>query len=96
MHGINAIRITGRILNKSIPIGADIGLVRVMTRIFIISTIAARVEAGIKDSKASVRQQLLLVMASVLLEPVLVMTSVPLQPLVGTIEPLVVLARKPR
>ena len=54
MRGINAIRITGGLLNKSIPIGADIVLVSVMTRIFIISTIAARGKVGIKDSMASV------------------------------------------
>jgi hypothetical protein len=54
MRGINKILITGRILNKSIPIGADIALVSVMTRIFIINTIVARGEAGIKDSMAFV------------------------------------------
>ena len=54
MLGINAILITGVILNKSIPIGADITLVSVMTRIFTISTIAARGKVGIKDSRASV------------------------------------------
>ena len=53
MRGINAILITGRLLNKSIPIGADITLVSVMTRIFIINTIAARGKVGIKDSMAS-------------------------------------------
>ena len=57
MRGINAIRITGRLLNKSIPIGADIASVSVMTRIFIISTIAARGKVGIKDSMASVRRR---------------------------------------
>jgi hypothetical protein len=65
MRGINAIRITGGLLNKSIPIGADIAWVSVMTRIFIINTIAAKGEVGTKES-----------MASVLLEPLLVMTFV--------------------
>ena len=54
MPGINTILITGRVLIKSTPIGADIALVSVMTRIFIIRTIAARGEVGIKDSRASV------------------------------------------
>ena len=49
-----AILITGRLLNKSIPISADTTLVSVMTRIFIINTIAARGKVGIKDSMASV------------------------------------------
>jgi hypothetical protein len=66
MRGINAIRITGSLLNKSIPIGADIASVNITTRIFIISTIAARGKVGIKDSMASVPLQPLLVMASVL------------------------------
>jgi len=52
MRGISAILSTGGILNKSIPIGADIALVRLMTRIFIINTIAARGKAGSKDSMA--------------------------------------------
>ena len=71
MHGINTIRITGRILIKSIPIGADIALVSVMTKIFIIRTIVARGKVGIKDS-----------MESVLLEPLLVLPSVLLKALV--------------
>lgn len=66
MRGINAIRITGRLLSKSIPIGADIASVNIMTRIFIISTIAARGKVGIKDSMASVHLQRLLVMKFVL------------------------------
>ena len=85
MRGINAILITGGILNKSIPIGADIALVSVMTRIFIINTIAARGKVGIKDS-----------MASVLLEPLLVMTFVLLGPgpdVRPGLEPLVLAAR---
>ena len=67
MRGINKILITGRILNKSIPIGADIALVSVMTRIFIINTIVARGEVGIKDSMAFVLPRLL-VQAFVALE----------------------------
>ena len=47
------ILITGRIFSDSIPIGADTMLVSIMTRIFIISTIVARGEVGIKDSMAS-------------------------------------------
>ena len=77
--GINAILITGRISNKDIPIGADITLVSVMTRIFITSTIVAMGKVGIKDS-----------MASVLLEP-LVPAFVALELLflvVLTLEPL--------
>jgi hypothetical protein len=62
MCGINAIRITGRPLNKSIPIGADIASVSVMTRIFIINTIAGTARGGIKDSMAPVPQQPLLAM----------------------------------
>jgi hypothetical protein len=69
MPGINAILITGRLLNKSIPIGADIALVSVMTRIFIINTIAGTGRGGIKDSMATVPQQPLLVERFVLLEP---------------------------
>src|SRR5659263_98695 len=75
MRGINAILNTGRVLNKGIPIGADIALVSVMTRIFIIRTIAARGKVGIKDSRASVLLEPLLVMISVV-GPILVMTSV--------------------
>jgi len=54
MRGINTILITGKILSDSIPIGADTELVSIMTRIFIISTIVARVEVGIKASMAFV------------------------------------------
>jgi len=79
MCGINATLITGRILNKGIPIGGDIASASVMTRIFIINTIAARVEVGIKDSKGCVPPQPLLVMASVLPE-LLVMAFVNLKP----------------
>ena len=53
-------------MNKSIPIGADIASVNITTRIFIISTIAARGKVGIKDSMASVHLQPLLVLAFVL------------------------------
>jgi hypothetical protein len=62
MRGINAILITGRLLNKSIPIGAAIASVSVMTRIFIINTIAGTARGGIKDSMAPVPQQPLLAM----------------------------------
>lgn len=88
MCGINAILTTGRILNKSIPIGGDTGLAGIMTRSFIISTIAARVAVGIKDSKAAVPRQPLPVLASVLLEP-MALASV-------TRKPRVVPAYKPR
>jgi hypothetical protein len=54
MRGINEIHITGRILLNGIPIGADTELVSIMTRIFIISTIVARVAVGIKASKGLV------------------------------------------
>jgi hypothetical protein len=67
--GINAILITGRLLNKSIPIGADIALVIAMTRIFITSTIVARGKVGIKDSMVFVLLELLLVPAVVPLRP---------------------------
>ena len=57
--GINAILITGRVLNSSIPIGAAIASVSVMIKSFIISTIMARGEVGIKDSRAGVLPQFL-------------------------------------
>ena len=50
IRGINKILITGKIFSDSIPIGKDTTPVSVMTRIFIISTIVARVKDGIKDS----------------------------------------------
>ena len=87
MCGISAILITGKILSKGIPIGGDIGPVGIMTRNFIISTIAARVEVGIKDSKAAVPRQPLLVLASVLPEPMPLASVTP--------EPRVVPAYKP-
>jgi len=49
-RGIREIRITGRIFIKVIPIGADTNLAAVMTRNFIMSTIVARAEVGIKAS----------------------------------------------
>ena len=52
MRGIRDILITGQIFSDSIPIGADTKLVSIMTRIFIINTIAAKGEVGIKDSMA--------------------------------------------
>jgi hypothetical protein len=48
--GIMGILITGKILLGRIPIGTDTNMVAFMTRIFIISTIVARVEVGIRDS----------------------------------------------
>jgi hypothetical protein len=54
MRGINTILITGKIFSGGIPIGADIKPVGIMTRIFIISTIVARVAVGIKASMGSV------------------------------------------
>jgi hypothetical protein len=50
MRGIRDIRITGIIFSDTIPIGADTTLVSIMTRIFIISTIVARVAVGSKAS----------------------------------------------
>ncbi|MGO9175603.1 MAG: hypothetical protein ACLQED_05605 [Desulfobaccales bacterium] len=41
-------------MSDSILIGADTKLASIMARIFIINTIVARVEVGIKDSMASV------------------------------------------
>ena len=76
MRGIRVILIIGQIFSDSIPIGADTKLVSIMTRIFIINTIAARGKVGIKDSMAFVLLESFLVMMSVLLEPPLVMTSV--------------------
>jgi hypothetical protein len=78
MRGINTILITGKIFSDSIPIGADTEPVSIMTRIFIISTIVARVAVGIKAS-----------VAFVLPEP-LVLALVNPQPLVrgNTPEPL--------
>src|SRR5664280_2724604 len=54
IRGINKIRITCRVLHKSIPITVGTMLVRLMTRIFIMPTIVARGKAGIRDSMASV------------------------------------------
>jgi hypothetical protein len=100
MRGTDTILITGRILIKSIPIGADIASVSVMTRIFIINTIAARGKVGIKDSRASVLLEPLvlvfvalelLVLVFVLVEP-LIQPSMPLEALVLAVlslEPLV-------
>ena len=48
------ILITGKVFSGSIPIGADIEPVSITTRIFIISTIVARVAVGIKASMGSV------------------------------------------
>jgi hypothetical protein len=49
IRGINKILNTGRLLLKSIPIGATTVMVSVMTRIFIIGTIVARAKDGRKD-----------------------------------------------
>src|SRR5208337_243150 len=56
IRGIRDILNTGVILSDSILIGAGTRLVTSMTRIFITSTIAARGEVGIKDSRGSVPQ----------------------------------------
>jgi hypothetical protein len=77
MRGIRAIRITGGILNKSIPIGADTALVSAMTRIFIIRTIVAREEVGIRESMASVLPRFK-VLPFVTIEPQVVLASKPL------------------
>ena len=82
------ILITGRILNKSIPIGADITLVSVMTRIFTISTIVARGEAGIKDSMAFVLPRLLVQAFMALEQPALAFVLLKLLDLVILPEPL--------
>ena len=50
MRGIKGILITGMIFSNSILIGADTNLASIMARIFIINTIAAREQVGIKDS----------------------------------------------
>ena len=52
IRGIRDILITGQIFSDNIPIGADTMLVSIMTGIFIIGTIMARGEVGIKDSAA--------------------------------------------
>ena len=78
--GINRILITGRVLNKSIPIGAGTMLVSIMTRIFIIPTIVAKGEVGIRDSMASVLLGLP-ALAAILLAP-LAQPCVNLEPLV--------------
>ncbi len=54
MRGINKILITGIIFSDSILIGAITTPVSIMTRIFIIATIAARGKAGTKASTALV------------------------------------------
>ena len=55
MPGINATRTTGRLLNKGTPIGVDIALVSVMTRIFITNTIAGQGEGWNKGVPSGVR-----------------------------------------
>jgi hypothetical protein len=50
--GIMDILITGKIFSDSILTGTDTKLVTIMTGIFIIGTIMARGEVGIKDSMA--------------------------------------------
>lgn len=52
IRGIRDILITGQIFSDNIPIGADTTLVSIMTGIFIIGTIVARGEVGIKDFMA--------------------------------------------
>ena len=49
IRGINKILNTGRLLIKSIPIGATTVMVSVITRIFTIGTIVVRVVGGRKD-----------------------------------------------
>jgi hypothetical protein len=88
MPGINAIRITGRLLNKNIPIGADIASASVMTRIFIINIIAAKAKVGIKDTKAPARRQRLRARVSAR-GPLRAMTFGPRQPLAAAVLPLV-------
>src|SRR5208337_3600042 len=56
IRGIRDILNTGVILSDSILIGAGTRLVTSMTRIFITSTIAAKGEVGIKDSRGIVPQ----------------------------------------
>ena len=53
MRGTRAILITGKLFIKATPIGAATNLATVMTRIFIVSTIAARAKVGIKASMAN-------------------------------------------
>jgi hypothetical protein len=57
IRGIRDILNTGIILSDSILNGADTRLVSTMTRIFIIGTIAARGEVGIKDPVALVPKE---------------------------------------
>ena len=52
IRGINNILNIGRVLLKSIPIGASTVMVNIMTRISIISTIVARAKDGRKDFMA--------------------------------------------
>ena len=52
--GINRIRSTCGLLNKNIPITAGTMLASIMTRIFIMPTIAARGEVGTRDFMVSV------------------------------------------
>ncbi len=67
MRGIRDIRITGIIFSASILIGLTTMLASIMTRIFIIGTIVARGEVGIKASMAFVLL-VPLVLAFILLE----------------------------
>jgi hypothetical protein len=58
IRGIRDILNTGIILSDSILNGADTRWVGNMTRIFIIATMVARGEAGIKDTRALVLKEL--------------------------------------
>jgi hypothetical protein len=71
IRGIRDILNTGIILSDSILNGADTRLVGTMTRIFIIGTIVARGEVGIKDSMAFVPKEPPVLAVMALQQPVM-------------------------
>ena len=71
IRGIRDILNTGIILSDSILIGADTKLASIMARIFIINTIVARVEVGIKDSMAFVPKEPPVLAVMALQQPVM-------------------------
>jgi hypothetical protein len=86
MRGIRDIRITGIIFSDSILIGADTELVSIMTRIFIISTIVARVAVGNKASMGLVLPEPQ-VLAAIPLEPPALVVALLEHPPLGLLAP---------
>jgi hypothetical protein len=82
IRGINKVLTTGRVLLNGIPIGATTNIPGITTRIFMNSTIVARVAVGIKASMGSVLPE-----PQVLPFAPLVQRSTPLGPLVRRLVP---------